>query len=129
MRFLLDTHILLAVIDGRTDRLDIVSRRLLEDPEHVFFISVASLWEIAIKHRLGKLALSTGLELLPDLIEALGATLIPITAAHVLSRAEPQPPTRDPFDRLLLAQCALEDLKLITVDRALVGHPRAAASG
>ncbi len=118
---------MIAVIEERQEALSVGLRRLLNDPGHEFHVSVASLWEIAIKHRLGKLALSATPAVLPDLIEALGATLLSITAPHVLAVVEPEPPTRDPFDRLLLAQCESEGLRLMTLDRALVDHPLSAA--
>jgi hypothetical protein len=53
--------------------------------------------------------------------------VIAILAPHVLARVEPPPATRDPFDRLLLARCALEGMRLVTIDRALVDHPAAYA--
>jgi PIN domain nuclease of toxin-antitoxin system len=126
MRLLLDTHILLAYIERRTQFFTAGTRRLLEDPTGEFLVSVASLWEIAIKHRLGKLQLAPSLQMLPDLIDAMNMELLPITARHVLAAVEPEPLTRDPFDRLLLAQCQIEDLRLITLDRAIVSHPLAA---
>ncbi|MDP4006098.1 hypothetical protein Q8W67_21930 [Methylobacterium sp. NEAU K] len=46
----------------------------------------------------------------------------PITASHAV---DPMPPTRDPFDRMLLVQCLVEDRRLVTVDRALHTHPLA----
>jgi PIN domain nuclease of toxin-antitoxin system len=55
MRFLLDTHILLAYLEGGIESFGVGTRRLLEDPAGEFLVSVASLWEIAIKHRIGKL--------------------------------------------------------------------------
>lgn len=126
MRLLLDTHIILALIDGREDTLP--SRRLsmLREPDSLLLCSVASLWEIAIKHRLGKLPLRRPLEELPSAIGEMGVELLPVLARHVLAELEPEPPTRDPFDRLLLAQCKVEDLRLVTIDRALVAHPYAA---
>ncbi len=126
MRLLFDTHVLIAVIAARTPALGSGLRRLLAEPDHEFHVSVASLWEIAIKHRLGKLVLSVNPEVLPELIEALGVTLLSITAPHVLAAVDPEPPTRDPFDRLLLAQCRSEGLRLMTIDRALVDHPLSA---
>jgi PIN domain nuclease of toxin-antitoxin system len=126
MRLLLDTHILLAYIERRTESFAAGTRRLLEDPAGEFFVSVASLWEIAIKQRIGKLQLTPSLEMLPDLIDAMNMELLPITARHVLTAVEPEPLTRDPFDRLLLAQCQIEDLRLITLDRVIVSHPLAA---
>jgi PIN domain nuclease of toxin-antitoxin system len=111
------------------DQLDPNLRRLLQDPAGEFHVSVASLWEIAIKHRLGKLNLLVELETLPETVAAMGADLIAITARHVLAQADPEPPTRDPFDRLLLSQCQTEGLRLMTIDRALVGHPLATRAG
>jgi PIN domain nuclease of toxin-antitoxin system len=128
VRLLLDTHVFLAVVEDRAHTLKPQLRRLLLDPSGDFRVSVASLWEIAIKQRLGKLVLSVELESLPELVELMGAVLIPITARHVLARAAPEPPTRDPFDRLLLTQCQTEDLRLMTLDRALVDHPLSATS-
>jgi len=86
------------------------------------FVSVASLWEIAIKTRLGKLNPGVPLSEMRDILEDGKLTILPIDVAHVIATIEPEPPTRDPFDRLLLAQCAVEGLKLVTVDRALVDH-------
>jgi PIN domain nuclease of toxin-antitoxin system len=122
MDLLLDTHILLGFLE---EELGAPLREALALPEHELYASVASLWETAIKVRLGKLALEGPLEGLPELIAAADMTLLSINAAHVLAVAEPVAATRDPFDRLLLAQCAVEHLQLVTTDRALVSHPLA----
>lgn len=126
MRLLLDTHILLGLIEKRLAAFGAEANSLLENPDAEFVASVASLWEIAIKWRLGKLELAIDLDALPELLEALGIELISINAQHALSSVEPEPRTRDPFDRLLLAQCKIEALRLVTIDRALVDHPLAA---
>lgn len=125
MRLLLDTHILIAVVEARADDLRPSIGNLLSDADNEFYVSVASLWEIAIKHRLGKLPIGVRPEDLPTLISGMGFILLDIKAAHALASVEPEPPTRDPFDRLLLAQCQIESLQFVTIDRALVGHPRA----
>jgi PIN domain nuclease of toxin-antitoxin system len=122
MRLLLDTHILLSIVNERTADLSATLREVLADSESEFYVSVASLWEIAIKWRLGKLKLSNDLELLPDIVTSVGLELIPINEHHVLATVKPEPMTRDPFDRLLLAQCSVEELRLVTVDRALISH-------
>jgi PIN domain nuclease of toxin-antitoxin system len=122
MRLLLDTHIVLSIINERTADLPATQREVLADLDSEFFVSVASLWEIAIKWRLGKLKLSGDLELLPDIVASSGLELIPINEHHVIATVRPEPMTRDPFDRLLLAQCSVEDLRLVTVDRALIAH-------
>jgi PIN domain nuclease of toxin-antitoxin system len=58
-------------------------------------------------------------------LDAIGLSLLKIEASHVIASADPLPATRDPFDWLLLAQCEGEDMKLATIDQALVDHPRA----
>ena len=122
MRLLLDTHILLALLDQRTEKLPPSIRRVLADQANEFSLSAASLWEIAIKSRLGKLRVTQNLDLLPGLIREMGIALLPISEHHVLADVQPEPETRDPFDRLQLAQCQIEGLRLVTVDRALAGH-------
>jgi PIN domain nuclease of toxin-antitoxin system len=126
MRLLLDTHILLGFLDNETRKFPAAIRNLILDPTNQFSVSVASLWEIAIKYRLGKLPLQTELERMPGALRDLGFDIIPINEHHALAGVEPEPATRDPFDRLLLAQCHVEGLRLITIDRALAGHRLAA---
>jgi PIN domain nuclease of toxin-antitoxin system len=122
VRLLLDTHIVLSIINERTADLPAPLRGVLADADSEFYASVASLWEIAIKWRLGKLRLSGDLAVLPDIVTSSGLELIPINERHVIATVRPEPMTRDPFDRLLLAQCSVEDLRLVTVDRALITH-------
>lgn len=129
MRLLLDTHIVVSIVNERTADLPAGLRGMLADPQSEFYVSVASLWEIAIKRRLGKLTLSSDLELLPNVLISGGLELLMINEHHVLVTVQPEPLTRDPFDRLLLAQCEVEGLRLVTVDRALVSHMLAARTG
>lgn len=125
MGLLLDTHFVIAFL-RKTFATDFPQmHRVLSARTDVVYVSVASLWEIAIKHRLGKLDIDMPLERMPDSLKASGLTILPIAIEHVLTAAEPEPPTRDPFDRLLLAQAQVENLQLVTRDRALVGHPLA----
>ena len=122
MRVLIDTHIVLGLLrrDLREKFLEITVR--LSDPATIGFVSVASLWEIAIKTRLGRLSPGMPLEDIAGYLDALGIAILPIQTLHVITAADPEPETRDPFDRLLLAQCQTENLLLATVDRALIGH-------
>jgi PIN domain nuclease of toxin-antitoxin system len=123
MRLLLDTHIFLALVERSVANLPAVVAAALSDPDGEHFLSAASLWEIAIKSRLGKLKLGTRLEALPELLDTLGVEIVAINEHHALAAVEPEPLTRDPFDRMLLAQCQVEGLRLVTMDRALVSHP------
>ena len=125
MKLLLDTHIFLALIGGAAS-LTGQAAALLKDDGGEHHLSAASLWEIAIKSRLGKLKLAAGLGALPGLLDGLGVKILAIDERHALASVEPEPMTRDPFDRMLLAQCKVEGLRLVTIDRALVSHPLAA---
>jgi PIN domain nuclease of toxin-antitoxin system len=122
---LLDTHFLLNLIGASSAPLDESHGELLVDPRMARWGSVASIWEIAIKYRLGKLTLSTPLSDLPSVFLGMGISLLTIDHRHVLTTLDPEPTTRDPFDRLLLAQCAVEGMRLLTIDRVLAAHPLA----
>jgi PIN domain nuclease of toxin-antitoxin system len=124
MKLLLDTHIVLALLESGSTVLPASVMSLLRDGENR--ASVASLWEIAIKWRLGKLRLTPRLTELPLILGRLEISLLGIDARHALADVQPAPSTRDPFDRMLLAQCTVEGLKLLTLDRALADHPLAA---
>ena len=126
MRLLLDTHVLLAIVEPGTASLPDSVAALISDERNEHHLSAASLWEIAIKCRLGKLRLTPSLAALPELVLGLGLTIGAINERHAVASVEPEPATRDPFDRMLLAQCQVEGLKLVTIDRALVSHPLAA---
>jgi PIN domain nuclease of toxin-antitoxin system len=123
VRLLLDTQILLWIIDGT---LGMRHRRLHEtvrQEENQSHASIASLWEIAIKTRSGKLEIDLNLADLPEFLSAQGIVLLMIEPEHALTPLAVDVPTKDPFDRLLLAQAQLEGMSFLTVDRALADHP------
>lgn len=125
MSLLLDTHILLAIARRELrDKYPQFSKSLSEDSVRQFG-SVASLWEIAIKLRLGKLDLGMRIEEFASYLVSYGVKWISINPEHAAQAVIPEPETRDPFDRMLLAQCKVEGLQLVTIDRALVNHPLA----
>ncbi len=117
MAFLLDTNVFLLAATA-PERLTRQSQRLLADRSSVLFISAATAWEIVIKHSLGRLGLphppSRWLE---DSRRILSAQTLDITLTHALAVADLPPVHRDPFDRLLIAQAASENLTLLTTDR------------
>jgi len=125
MRLLLDTHILIALARRELSHLDARMAATVTSQENVLFASAASLWEIAIKTRLGKIDPGLALNDLPDYLEEIGLNLLVINHRHAARSLDPEPATRDPFDRLLLAQCAVEGLRLVTLDRVLSSHPLA----
>jgi PIN domain nuclease of toxin-antitoxin system len=121
---LLDSHILLNALGLADIKLAPEMHREMTNRENVY-VSVASIWELAIKYRLGKLGLSIPPQFLADLLERLNIEVLPVHARHVVADVGSEPATKDPFDRLLLGVCAAEGMKLLTVDRELVNHPLA----
>jgi len=110
--YLLDTHILLWWLEDPR-KLSPGARKAIADPQNTVFTSVASLWEMAIKARLGKL------ELPGDPLEAIGQEgfrLLDIKARHTLAIQQLAEHHRDPFDHLLIAQAITEKLTLISRD-------------
>jgi PIN domain nuclease of toxin-antitoxin system len=94
---------------------------IAENP--TLIVSIASIWELSIKSRLKKIDLRVPPAQLPSLLNELGIGLLAIQPEHVTAAINPDVPTRDPFDRLLIAQAQLENLRFVTVDRALADHP------
>jgi PIN domain nuclease of toxin-antitoxin system len=124
-RLLLDTHILIALGRGELNERYPQVETALEDETFESYFSVASLWEMAIKTRLGKLDPGLPVEMLADLFESYGIETLNINRHHAVVSAKPEPVTRDPFDRILLAQCKVEGMELVTADRSLATHPLA----
>jgi PIN domain nuclease of toxin-antitoxin system len=116
MRVLLDTHALLWIVTD-SPHLSDSARKAAANPEVVKLVSIASLWEIAIKVRLKKLDLGMEFETLVGVIE--GQTLavfLQITPAHIVRLRHLGMHHRDPFDRMLVAQALAENLTLISAD-------------
>jgi PIN domain nuclease of toxin-antitoxin system len=99
------------------DRLRDESRAIIQEIRNSILFSAASAWEIAIKHRLGKLQLPEApASYVPDRMRRSGTSPLPVDHAHTLRTAELPDHHRDPFDRLLVAQAQLLDLTIITAD-------------
>ena len=116
MKLLLDTHVFLGWITD-DPRLDSGARALLANPTNSLVWSVASTWEVATKHALGKLPLPVSPEdLLPAQRRANGVELLAVGEAHALESARLPRHHADPFDRLLIAQARCEGLALLSFD-------------
>nr|WP_295934854.1 type II toxin-antitoxin system VapC family toxin [uncultured Dyadobacter sp.] len=117
MKFLLDTHTLLWFIDGDS-KMSHNARELIEDRRNEILTSVASLFEISIKLKIGKLLLEKSLDgFIRDVDKAL-IQVIPITNPHLLAyqKLPDIPDHRDPFDRLIIATACAESMTIITAD-------------
>lgn len=118
MRLLLDTHILLWALD-QPARLDSGTRSMLEDPANEVLFSAASIWEIAIKVRLGRADFPVRPEAIAQAARDTGFTELPVRADAAARVADLALHHRDPFDRLLVAQAMAEPMRLYTADPLL----------
>lgn len=116
MRILVDTHVFVWAIMG-DPRLSSVHRGFYIDEANTLFLSVASLWEMLIKIRLGKLAVPPpALPFLLRHMEANRVNLLPILLSH-LEELETLPLiNKDPFDRMLVAQARAERMPILSAD-------------
>lgn len=124
MRLLLDTHIVLwALVDD--SRLPKRAAELIADPDHTVAVSAASVWEIALKHALGRGGPNampiSGREAMTYFVEA-GYDLLPISPEHAAAVEALPALHADPFDRMLVAQALTEPMRLLTHDAALTGY-------
>lgn len=114
MRLLVDTHVLLWLMTG--EPVAAAAADALADPRNDVFVSVASLWEIAIKEGRGRLAPP---EDPAAAAVAVGFSLLGIDPSHARAVRDLPDHHRDPFDRMLVAQARQEQLTLVTRDRRL----------
>ncbi|MCF3946076.1 type II toxin-antitoxin system VapC family toxin [Acidiphilium sp. AL] len=121
MTLLLDTHVLLWA-SGRPDRLSAPIRALLEDKTQTLMFSAASLWEIAIKHGLGRVDFQVDPRLLRRGLRERDYVELPVTSAHAVATGDLPPIHKDPFDRILIAQAMVEGILLLTADPILARY-------
>jgi PIN domain nuclease of toxin-antitoxin system len=116
LSYLLDTHALLWWLFD-DPRVSARAAAVLRDPRQRIVVSSASAWEVAIKHHLGRLESAT--PLLGDFsgwLQRAGFSELPITSAHALRAGSWDVAHRDPFDRMLAAQSAVEGVRLLSRD-------------
>lgn len=116
MNYLVDSHIVIwqsVTPEKAPSRV----RALLAAADGCLLVSVASLWEIAIRHAAGRLHFS--MERLHNQLADMGMLTLDITLSHALAAAALLPLHGNPFDRVLVAQARMEDLVLVTEDRTI----------
>lgn len=122
MRLLLDTHALLWWLAG-DEALSLTARMAIAEESNAVFVSAASAWEIATKHRLGKLpgvaAVVSNLETVIADQDFIG---LPVSLRHGRIGGALPGPHRDPFDRMLTAQAIEEDLLLVSNEEAFESY-------
>jgi len=119
VKVLLDTHCVLWMI-SEPERLGKKAQKLLDNPETELFLSSASIFEIAVKHSLGKLSLPAKPEhYLPPKLDRMSVRELAVSAAHAYRVSELPWHHRDPFDRLIIAQSLAEGMAIVTADEQI----------
>ena len=121
MKLLLDTHILLWAA-AEPEQLSKQAKALIEDPQNQLYFSAASLWEIAIKNKLGRADFKVDLPVLRRNLLDNGFEEIAINGANTLALDTLPPIHKDPFDRILIAQVNVEGITLMTADSTVVEY-------
>jgi PIN domain nuclease of toxin-antitoxin system len=123
VRFILDTHSFLWFVGGDA-RLSDHARTLILDPANERLLSVASLWEMAIKASLGRLKLALPFpELVEQQVQGNAMELLPVLPPHLDELKQLPFHHKDPFDRLVIAQAVAEGIPVITRDAAFEPYP------
>ncbi len=131
MRILLDTSYLFDLMDRPGSFLE-SEYPILVSPRTEIFVSAVSIWEMRLKYgvrnRSGVRKSRFSPEDVVDVLEDQEVTFLPMTIRHAARALRTSLDHEDPFDELLLVQAQEEGLKLLTVDRRLLGHPLAVAA-
>ena len=120
MKVLVDTSALIWWLSD-SSRLQTEARAMISDPGNEILVSVVSLWEIAIKVRIGKL--QAEIEEIENQVEREGFRRLAIQPAHLRTLMSLPQHHRDPFDHLLIAQAIDEDAVFLTSDRQATRYP------
>lgn len=115
MNLLLDTHVALWAITDHP-KLSQKARDLIQSPKTSVWVSVASIWEIAIKHALGRGAMPVSSQEALQYFQSSNYQLLSVDADHAVAVEDLPMHHQDPFDRILVAQALVEPMRLMTHD-------------
>ena len=123
MKVLLDTHAFLALMIDAPN-LSPKARTIFLDSDSTLYLSMASVWEMAIKSGLNKLNLPLPVDqYITTRTQTHGITLLDITIEHMAAVENLPHHHKDPFDRLLISQCLSDKLPIMTADRMFAAYP------
>ena len=123
MRVLVDTHTFLWAL-LQDHRLSARAKQILISREHELYFSLVSLWEIAVKMKIGKLnTVGSSVTYIRDEMAEYGMELLPIRYEHILELERLPLHHSEPFDRLLIAQAVAESLPILTHDEKFPLYP------
>jgi PIN domain nuclease of toxin-antitoxin system len=122
MNILLDTHALIWFING-DNQLSNKGIDLIKNIHNNCFVSIASIWEIAIKVSLNKLELHRGFDHIAKLMSKFNIELLPLNFEHIRELIKLEFHHRDPFDRIIISQAISEKLPILTRDHSFKLYP------
>ena len=115
MNLILDTHVALWAITD-SPRLSSETRKLITAERTTVYVSVASLWEISIKHSLGRGDMPITAQDALGYFQTSGYRILSIAPEHAIAISDLPSHHHDPFDRMIVAQSLVEPLRLMTHD-------------
>lgn len=121
MKYLLDTHISLWFVNGGAE-LPAETIELIADTNNDCYLSIVSLWEIAIKLSLGKLELTVSYDDLRDVLKRTEIEIMPLDFDDISTVKELEFHHRDPFDRMIIAQSKNKGVVILTKDESFVKY-------
>jgi PIN domain nuclease of toxin-antitoxin system len=116
MKLLLDTHALIWFLEG-SSTLSLTAKNAILNQNNAKYISIVSIWEVVIKLSLGKIDLKMSLEDFIKLIENNGFILLHLSPNQIFQIVGMPFIHKDPFDRMLIAQCIADKLTLVSTDQ------------
>ena len=121
MDILLDTHATIWLFEGN-EKMPKSTAKILDDLKNMVYVSIASVWEVAIKISIGKLEFDGGIENFIDTIYQNEFELLTISPKHIEMVTALQYIHRDPFDRMLVVQSIAEDMAIMTLDENILKY-------
>jgi PIN domain nuclease of toxin-antitoxin system len=122
MRLLLDTHLLLWASED-SPRLPVLAASMIADPENELIFSVASIWEISIKHAKGLESFHARAGTVWEGLLENGYAELAVLGNHAVAAGNLPPIHKDPFDRILIAQAMVEGIIFLTADKVIAKYP------
>ena len=121
MKYLLDTHLVLWGLTG-DKRLPDVVVQLMQSTNNRVFVSMASVWEVAIKHKKHPKDMPVSSSDLLRYLQTFRTGILPIKVEHIVATESLPDIHKDPFDRLLIAQALSEPMRFLTHDEKLTPY-------
>ena len=119
MNYLLDTHTFLWFLEGN-NTLSSKARIIIENADNTIYVSIASIWEIAIKISISKLKLIVNLEEVKTEIVKNNFEILPLDFEHIIELTNLEQIHKDPFDRIIISQAISEKCTIVSKDSNFV---------